>query len=164
MDFFAAAARPTSRLLDACDGRPREMLSRRAHIVAVKIKGMVMELIKTTGEPTVRRRGERSQQSALEPGNAASSSEKVLLTGVTSRIYHFRTRHPWLYAMIAFFVGGGLVAIFTATTYENWSYESIDLTTALYQVVFGGFGGGIVTVILAFAYAAAIRTTIPASN
>jgi len=95
-------------------------------------------------------------------GNAVIVADEALLTFATSRVYRFRARHPWLYGMIAFVLGGGLVAIFTMSTYKNWAYESIDLTIVLRQVILGGLGGGIVAIVLAFAYANTVRDTMPA--
>jgi hypothetical protein len=104
----------------------------------------------------------RVERIALETGNVVGGAEEALLTMGTSRVYRFRLRHPWLYGIIAFIIGGGFISVFTMTTYTNWVYQSINLKVALYQVVFGGLGGGVVAVILAFAYTAAIRPTLPA--
>ncbi len=57
-------------------------------------------------------------------------------------------------------IGGGLMSIFTMSTYANWVYQSIDLVTVFYQVLLGGLGAGIVCVILAFAYTATIGRTL----
>jgi hypothetical protein len=94
-------------------------------------------------------------------GNTVIAAEDAVLTGGTSRLYQFRVRHPWIYGIAAFMLGGGFVAVFTMTTYKNWVYESINLKVALYQVVFGGLGGGIVAVILAFALAGVLGNTFP---
>jgi hypothetical protein len=77
----------------------------------------------------------------------------------TNPIARLRLRHPYLYGLAAFILGGGFISFFTMTTYTNWAYEGVNLATAMYQIVFGGLGGGIVSVILAFAYAGSIRQT-----
>jgi hypothetical protein len=92
-------------------------------------------------------------------GDAEMHAEDAALRMGTSRIYRLRTRHPLLYGLAAFVIGGGLVALFTMSTYANWAYQSIDLKVALYRVVLGGLGGGAVLVVLAFAYAASVRST-----
>ncbi len=96
---------------------------------------------------------------ALALGEAAATAEKKALELGTNRIYRVRLRHPFLYGLTAFILGGGFVSIFTMTTYENWAYEGINLTTAVYQVVLGGLCGGLVAVMLAFVYAGSIRRT-----
>jgi protein-S-isoprenylcysteine O-methyltransferase Ste14 len=91
---------------------------------------------------------------------AAGSADDKAIGLITSPVYRFRVRHPMLYAAIAFVLGGAVVGLFTMTTYTNWAFEGIDLKTAFYQVIFGSLGGGIVLVILAFAYTATIRPTL----
>jgi len=98
----------------------------------------------------------REDSIALALGEAISTIEEGAINLGTNRIYRFRLRHPVLYGLIAFILGGGFISIFTMTTYTNWAYEGIDLTTAFYQVVLGGLFGGLITVILAFAYAGTI--------
>lgn len=101
-------------------------------------------------------------KAALKLSEASASVEATLLNVSTNRIYRFRVRHPWVYGLIAFIIGGGAIAVFTMTTYKNWAYQSIDLKVALYQIIFGGLGGGIVAVALAFGYTAAVSPTVPA--
>ncbi len=93
-------------------------------------------------------------------GGAVIRGERKAVTLSTSRLVRFRVRHPFLYGLIAFVAGGGIVSLFTMSTYTNWAYQSIDLKVALYQVVFGGLGGGIALLVLAFLYAADIRQTL----
>jgi hypothetical protein len=93
-------------------------------------------------------------------GGAIMSAEDATLDISTNRLLRFRMRHPKVYGLLAFIIGGGVVALFTMSTYANWAYQSVDLRTALYQVVLGGLFGGLVLLALAFAYAAAIRSTL----
>jgi hypothetical protein len=93
-------------------------------------------------------------------GGAVMSAEDIALALSTSRLVRFRIRHPKVYGLLAFFIGGGVVALFTMSTYANWAYQSVDLRTALYQVVLGGLFGGLALLAAAFAYAAAIRSTL----
>jgi hypothetical protein len=119
-----------------------------------------MDALETNRE-SVMPRG-RSEQIALELGNAVGGAEQAVLTAGTSRVYRFRRRHPWLYGIITFMIGGGFIAVFTMTTYKNLAFEGVNLKAAMYQIIFGGLGGGIATVILAFAYAGTIGKTLPA--
>ncbi len=96
----------------------------------------------------------------LAVGQAASKAEETALGLGTNRIYWFRVRHPFVYGWAAFLIGGGIVALFTMTTYKNWSYEGVNLVAAFYEVVLGGLGGGIAAVLLAFAYTRSIRPTL----
>jgi hypothetical protein len=96
----------------------------------------------------------------LAIGEAAAKVETGAIRLATRRVYEFRTRHPWVYGLTAFILGGGFIGVFTMTTYTNWAFEGIDLKTAVYQVVFGSLGGGIAAVVLAFAYARTVRETI----
>jgi hypothetical protein len=112
-------------------------------------------------------RNARSMTGLDEPKvstSAVTSPELALEQRVLFRaplaFARFGERHPWLLGLIAFVVGGGAVSFFTMTTYANWAYQSIDLKVALYQVVAGGVGGGVVAMILAFAYARTIRATL----
>jgi hypothetical protein len=97
---------------------------------------------------------------ALALGNAVATAEEAAIDLGTNRIYRLQARHPYLYGLAAFILGGGIVSIFTMTTYVNWTYEGVNLTRAVYQVVLGGLGGGIVFVILAFAYARSVKPTL----
>ncbi len=106
----------------------------------------------------------RAEQIALGVGEAVTSAEDALLTSTPNGLYQFRMRHPWLYGIIAFVLGGGLVAVFTMTRYTNWVYESINLKVALYQVIFGGLAGGIAAVLLAFGFARILRNTLSGSS
>jgi hypothetical protein len=110
-------------------------------------------------KPNTGRDPAREDSIALSIGKAISTVEAGAINLGTNRIDRFRLRHPVLYGFIAFVLGGGLVSIFTMTTYTNWAYEGIDLTTAVYQVVLGGLSGGIAAAILAFAYAATVGRT-----
>jgi hypothetical protein len=96
----------------------------------------------------------------LAVGEAAAKVEAGIIRLATRRVYQFRVRHPWVYALIAFILGSSFIGVFTMTTYTNWEFEGIDLKTAIYQVVFGSLGGGIALVVLAFAYARTVRDTI----
>ncbi len=101
------------------------------------------------------------QTIALRLGQAATAVEETAIDLGTSRVYRFRRRHPVVYGLAAFILGSGFIAVFTMTTYKDWAYQSIDLKVALYQIIAGGLGGGIVAVMLAFAYTRAIRPTLP---
>ncbi len=115
--------------------------------------------------PSIETKPDTSRDRALEEpatpalGHAIASGEEKALDLGTNRIYPLRLRHPYLYGVTAFILGGGLISIFVMTTYTNWAYEGVNLTTAVYQIVFGGLGGGLVAVILAFAYAASVKST-----
>jgi len=123
-------------------------------------KEVYMDTIETTRAPAVQQG--LSEPIALELGNAIGSAEKAVLTTGTSRVVRFRMRHPWLYGIMAFIIGGGFIAVFTMTTYKDWAYDGINLKLAFYQTLFGGLGGGIATVVLAFAYTGTIGKTLPA--
>jgi uncharacterized iron-regulated membrane protein len=99
------------------------------------------------------------QQAALAIAKKIATVEDKAINRGTKGIYRLRMRHPYLYGFAAFVLGGGLISIFTMTTYTNWAYEGVNLSTALHQIIFGGLGGGIVAVILAFAYAGSIGRT-----
>ncbi len=90
-------------------------------------------------------------------GEMEQRAEDASINLASTGVYRFRQRHPVWYGLIAFFIGGGAVAIFTMTTYRNWVFEGVNLTAAVYQVVIGGLIGGIVVALLAFAYAAMLR-------
>jgi hypothetical protein len=95
-------------------------------------------------------------------GEVEAKREKTALDPATNGVYRFRSRHPWLYGLGAFIVGGALAALFVAIPYLRTTYDSPDLKAALYETVFGGLGGGLAAVALAFAYTAAIRPTLGA--
>jgi hypothetical protein len=105
------------------------------------------------------RRTQRPQR-ALE--KTVLGAEQAALTVGTSGVYRFRAGHPWLYGIIAFFLGGAVVSAFIISGYSNWVYEGINLKVALYKLVVGGVAGGIVGIILAFAVTRVFRTTLPA--
>ncbi|WP_428488317.1 hypothetical protein [Rhodopila sp.] len=96
----------------------------------------------------------------LALGETASKVEDTSVALGTNWIYRIRMRHPLLYGLGAFIIGSGLLAIFTMTTYKNWSFEGVNLKTAVYQVFWGGLCGGIVATALAFAYTSLIRPTL----
>ena len=75
----------------------------------------------------------------------------------TERVYRFRERHPLWFGLIAGLTGSGLLAIITVMSYGDWSFEGINLTAAVYQLVGGAFAGGVAAVFLAFAYARTVR-------
>jgi hypothetical protein len=97
---------------------------------------------------------------------ALGEVEAELETGAlglgTNGAYRFRSRHPWLYGLSAFVAGGALAALFVAIPYLRTTYDSPDLKAWLYETVIGGLGGGLAAVVLAFAYAAAVRPTLEA--
>jgi hypothetical protein len=100
------------------------------------------------------------QSVPLVVGEAAAAAEAAALGAMINPVYRLRMRHPLLYGLIAFVMGGGIVALFTMSTYGNWAYEGIDLKLAFYQVIFGSIGGGLVMTVLAFAYIRTIRPSI----
>lgn len=111
-----------------------------------------------TKSPTARDNA-RKQPATLILGEAVATAEHQATELGTNRIYRLRLRHPYLCGLAAFILGGSLISIFTMTTYANWAFEGINLTTAVYQTVLGGLLGGIVTIILAFVYAGSVRRT-----
>ena len=54
---------------------------------------------------------------ALATGETVATAEKAALDLGTNRVYRFRLRHPFVYGLIAFILGGGLVAFATLLTY-----------------------------------------------
>jgi hypothetical protein len=96
----------------------------------------------------------------LAAGETVATAEKAALDLGTNRVYRFRRRHPFVYGLIAFIIGAGLVALAIVLTYLKSTYESPDLKAALYDFIIGGTGGGIAAVVLAFAYTGAIRRTL----
>lgn len=102
----------------------------------------------------------KDQRVALALGERISTVEDRAIGLATNRVYQFRVRHPALYGLAAFIIGGGLVTIFTITTYTNMAFEGVNMTTALHEVIFGGLGGGIASVLLAFAYTRTIGPTL----
>jgi hypothetical protein len=81
-----------------------------------------------------------------------TEAEDGALSLMTSGVVRFGTRHPLIYAALAFIIGGGIVSLFTMSTYAWWVHYPIDVVTPLYQTVIGGVAGGIAMVIVAFAY------------
>lgn len=75
----------------------------------------------------------------------------------TEGVYRFRERHAFWFALIAYLVGSGLIAIVTVMSYGNWSYVGINLTAAVYELVGGAFAGGVTAMVLAFGYARTVR-------
>ncbi len=96
----------------------------------------------------------------LAAGEAAARAEAAAITVATDFVYRFRMNYPWLYAAIAFLIGAGLTGLIVTTTYRNWAFEGIDLETAFHHVIAGSIGGGIVMVILGFAYTRTIRPAL----
>ena len=94
---------------------------------------------------------------AERAGAAEQNAEDLVIGIATGGVYGFRLRHPFVYGLIAFIIGGGATAVAIASTYRNWTFEGVDLTTAVYQIVFGSLAGAIVLTLLAFAYAATMR-------
>ncbi len=78
----------------------------------------------------------------------------------TNRVYQFRMRHPYLYAGIAFILGGGLVVAFGGSTYLHDTYTSPNMTVAFHDLLAAGIGGGIAAALLAFGYTSTIRPTL----
>ena len=72
---------------------------------------------------------------ALVLGNAVATAEDEAIQLGTNRLYRVRARHPYLYGAAAFIIGGSLASMFMMTTYANWAYEGVNLTTATYQIV-----------------------------
>ena len=93
-------------------------------------------------------------------GNEAAKIEGGAIRLGTAGVYRFRERHPWVYGLIAYLIGSGLIAIIIVISYENWSFEGVNLKAAVYELVGGAFAGGVVMVVLAFAYARTIRPAI----
>jgi hypothetical protein len=96
----------------------------------------------------------------LAIGEAVGRTEQRFIDLVTNRVYRLRRHHPWLYGLLAFVIGSAVVALFTMSTYKSWSFVSIDLTTAFYQVLLGGLGGGIALMVLAFSHTRTIEPTL----
>jgi hypothetical protein len=94
----------------------------------------------------------------LAIGRAGMAAEEIALRLFIFGVPRFRDRHPLWYGVLAFVIGGGVVALFTMSTYAWWVHYPIDVVTAVYQMIAGGLGGGIATVILAFAAASTLRT------
>jgi hypothetical protein len=99
---------------------------------------------------------DRVERLGLKAGETAAAVEDGFIRTSTSGVWRFRQRHPIVYGLLAFVLGGGFIAVFTMTTYSNWAYDGVDLKAAVYQIVFGGLGAGIISVVLAFAYTAAV--------
>jgi hypothetical protein len=108
----------------------------------------------TSAEPIGR------DNTALALGETVATTEKAALDLGTSRVYRFRARHPWLYGLGAFILGSALAALFILLAYLKSTFESPDLKAAMYDLVFGGLGGGVAAALLAFAYTGAIRPTL----
>ena len=121
------------------------------------VRGLWMD----TNEMTLPLVGQLRGGIPLPRRKATSSAQKTSAAMNFHGIYWFRIRHPFVYGLSAFIIGGGFVAIFTMTTYKNWDFEGIDLVTAFYQIIAGGLGGGIITAALAFVYTGAIGPGIP---
>lgn len=101
----------------------------------------------------------RKGGAAAALGETIANAEEKAIDFATRRVYRFRLHHPYLYGLAAFIVGGAVISIFTMTTYTNWAFEGVNLTTAVYQTLFGGLGGGVASAILAFGYAANVKGT-----
>jgi hypothetical protein len=101
-----------------------------------------------------------------DPAPALGETEVKLETAAlgvgTNGVYRFRSRHPWLYGLVAFIAGGALAALFVAIPYLRTTFDSPDFKAALYEILIGGLGGGLAAVASAFAYTAAIRPTLGA--
>jgi hypothetical protein len=85
-------------------------------------------------------------------------AEAVGVTVATKGVAGLRGRHPWLYGIAAFVVGGAVATLFILSAYKYWAFETVDLKAAMYNVVFGGLGAGVASVALAFGYARLART------
>jgi hypothetical protein len=92
-------------------------------------------------------------------GRVEMAAEDSVLRLVIIGMPRFRDRHPIWYGALAFVIGGGIVALFTMSTYAWWVHYPIDVVTAVYQIVAGGLFGGVAAVLLAFATARTLRST-----
>lgn len=55
-------------------------------------------------------------------GQVKAKPEKTALDTGTNRVYRFRSRHPWIYGMGAFIIGGALATLFVAIPYFRTTY------------------------------------------
>jgi hypothetical protein len=90
---------------------------------------------------------------------AEQTAEDGVIRLATQRLLHFRQRHPLLYGLIAFVLGGALVSLFVLSPYVAWLFDgyAVDYVTALRRLIVGGLGGGLAALVLAFLYARSLR-------
>ena len=78
------------------------------------------------------RRGRQTEQDVpLAMGRTEAGVEAAAVRLGTNRVYRFRVQHPWVYGGIAFIIGAFLVGLFIASGYSSWSYQAINLVTAV---------------------------------
>ena len=149
--------------------RPRIVMTGLDYLVVLGAAGGIFALLSAQTQqvgpsenPDRMQMPVRGSDTAPASGEVEAKLEKSVLDSGTNGVYRFRSRHPWLYGLGAFILGGALAALFVTIPYLRTTYESPDLKAALYETVFGGLGGGLAAVALAFAYTAAIRPTLGA--
>jgi hypothetical protein len=143
------------------DRLPHPWLFGLAIIVAgAGLVALLAEANHPTGSATASAEPTGTDNTALALGQTVAKTEKAALDLGTNRVYRFRASHPGIYGLVAFILGSGVVALFILLTYLKSTFESPDLKVAMYDLVFGGLGGGIAAVLLAFAYTSSIRATL----
>ncbi len=110
------------------------------------------------------RGGQPDQSLAMATGDRVAEVEDGVIRRGTAGVYRFRVRHPWVYGLIAYIIGSGLIAIVTVISYGSWAFQGVNLKAAVYELVGGAFAGGVVMVVLAFSYARTVRPTIVSTN
>ncbi len=103
---------------------------------------------------------DQTERFALKAGQKVGRVEAFVLGIPTLRLYRFSQRHPLAYLLLAFVLGGFLVAAVTVSTYLGQVKQTVDLSAAFWLLIAGSLGGGVVMAALAIAWQRTIRPTL----